>query len=227
MPIIAIAIVIAAALGGGTAVAAQSSLPGDALWNFKTTVNENVQGAFAQGDEAKANWDIEVASNRLTEAQQLASEGKLSADNQTEIQANFDQHAKEVAVLVAKLQAQGKADVAAKIAAQFQATLAKGAQKISASASTTPALLTSVRGTLDAAATLSAQAAAEAQLRGGNAGDHPDQQAVDNANANARLEGGATTSSSTSAGATVHTGTSVRGGEGGIKTTEDGSVIGI
>lgn len=213
MPLIAVALIIAAALGGGTAVAAQSSLPGDPLWNFKTAVNEGVQGALAQGDEAKANWDITVAADRLSEAKELAAQGQLDAKAQADIEANFDAHAKDVAALVAKLEQDGKSDVAAQIATRFQTTLAKGAADVSASATTTAEadiapLLAAVRGTLDDAASLSAQAAANAQARGGNAGDNPSDEAVLNAGGEARLEGGTTTDTGS---ASVHTGTSVRG----------------
>lgn len=206
MPIIAIALVIAAALGGGTAYAAQSSLPGDALWNFKTTVNEGLQGALAQGDQAKANWDIAVAADRLDEAQQLAQSGKLSAQAQAQLTANFDAHAQDVAALVAKLDNEGKTTEAADIATRFQATLAQHAADVSAAATAgndteAAPFLTDIRGTLDAAASLSASANAS--------------------NSASSSEG------STDGAATIHTGTSVRGGQGGIQTTEDGTVVGI
>ena len=220
MPIIAIALIIAAALGGSTAFAAQQSLPGDALWNFKTTVNEGLQGALAQGDTAKANWDISVAADRLEEAKQLAAKGSLNASAQAQLTANLDEHAKEVASLVAKLKAEGKASVAADIATRFQATLAAHAADVSAEAGSgndvdIEPFLTDIRGTLDAAASLSASANADVAAE--DRGD-------------AAETGGDTASSSegsTGAGATVHTGTSVRGGEGGIRTNADGSVIGI
>jgi hypothetical protein len=169
MPLIAIALLVAAALGGGVSAAAQTSLPGDPLWGFKTTVNENVAGALAIGDQAKANWDISVATARLDEAQKLAAEGKLNADAQTALTTNFDSHAKDVAALVAKLQAGGNAGAAADVATRFQAALASHASAVAeASASqgtSTEAdvqpFLASIRGTLDEAANLSASSSAE------------------------------------------------------------------
>jgi len=234
MPFIAIALVIAAALGGGTAYAAQSSLPGDALWNFKTAVNEGVQGLTAQDDVAKANLDLSLASKRLDEAQELAHEGTLNAQARTQLTANFDAHAQNLTKLITKLEAEGKTTEAADIAAHWQAELAKSATDIRTSATTTAEadvapLLTSLRATLDDAATLSEDASAHAQLRGGNAGTNPNTEATLHTDANARLEGGAgsTTTENGSSDVEVHTGTSIKGGEGGIKATGDGSVVGI
>ncbi|MEK7109509.1 MAG: DUF5667 domain-containing protein [Patescibacteria group bacterium] len=153
MPAIVIALLIAAVLGGGTAVAAQNSLPGDTLWGFKTAVNENVQGALAINDEAKAGWAILLAVARLDEAQKLAAQGKLDDKAQAALQANFDAHAEDVAALVAKLQSKGNTAAAAAVATRWQAELAKHAEGITqASAS----FIADVRGTLDAAANLSA-----------------------------------------------------------------------
>lgn len=173
MPLIAIALVIAAALGGGATVAANNALPGDTLWGFKTTINENIGGAFATTDEAKANWDISVATARLDEAQKLASEGKLDAKVQAAIQENFDAHVKDAATLVAKLQASGKTTVAADVATRLQTSLAQHASAVVETGSnqntdvqtTIAPFLTSVRGTLDAAANLSASASSEASAR--------------------------------------------------------------
>jgi hypothetical protein len=212
MPIIAIAIVIAAALGGGTAFAAQSSLPGDALWNFKTSVNENVEGAFAQNTKAKADLDLKLATKRLDEAQQLATDGSLNSQARADLEANFDLHAKDLATLIAKLQTDGHASDAASIAAHFQAQLAKHASDIRASATSTASsevepLLKSLRATLDDAATLSAETSSDAEVSG--KGDS------------------ASSSDEASTRVKVQTGTSVRGGQGGIQTTEDGHAIGI
>jgi hypothetical protein len=157
MPIIVIALIIAAAIGGGAVIAAEHTLPGDVLWGFKTTVNENVAGALAQGDEAKANWDISVATARLDEAKQLAADGKLNASAQAELTANFDAHIKDVSALIAKLQSEGNTTAAADVATRFQAALAKHAEGIT-QASTT--FVADVRDTIDAAANLSAKTSA-------------------------------------------------------------------
>ncbi len=227
MPIIAIALLVAAALGGGTAYAAESSLPGDPLWNFKTTVNEGVQGVFAQGTEAKADWDLNLINDRLEEAAQLASADKLDPQVQTEIEANFDAHVTHVAQLVAKLQADGKADVASKIATKLQATLAQGAQSVDAVATANEhaSLVADLRSMLDASANLSADASNKVQGTVPSGSDDAATSAALNADADASAS---TSAGQGGAGATVHTGTSVRGSaNGGIQTTAEGTTVGI
>jgi hypothetical protein len=127
MPFIALALVIAAALGGGTAALAQTSLPGDALWGFKVHVNEGVAGALSASDEAKANWDLTAIKSRVAEAQKLSQKGKLSADAQATIAANIQTHADGLSSTITKLQADGDTKGAATIAAQYQAELAAAA----------------------------------------------------------------------------------------------------
>lgn len=170
MPIIAIAVALAAALGGGATIAAQNSLPGDALWSFKVHVNEEIRTAFAGSAEAKADTHIDAIEARLAEAQTLAAEGRLDAKTQTNISANFDAHAKAVAQVIAKLEAANNFDAAADIAARYQATVAAEAASLAQASVTADAnthaslspLLLKVRTTLDQASELSAEASAKA-----------------------------------------------------------------
>lgn len=46
MPFIAIAVFIALALGGGVTVAADQAKPGDALYSYKTSVNDSVRHEY-------------------------------------------------------------------------------------------------------------------------------------------------------------------------------------
>ena len=171
MPFIAIALIVAAALGGGTSIAAQSALPGDALWGFKVGVNERIAETMAVGEKAKADADISHAQTRLEEAAKLAAEGRLDASAQAKIQGNFDAHTRAVAERVAALQAKGDYAAAADVAARFQATVATHATALAnakARASTNANanaqavlgnLINKVQATLDTASSLSAEAA--------------------------------------------------------------------
>ncbi len=219
MPFIALALILAAAIGGGTSVAAQNALPGDALWGFKTQVNERVAESIAVGDEAKANWDIALAEARLDEAQKLAAENKLDANLEADLQGNFDAHARGVAERIANLQADGDYQAAADVAAKFQASVASRIQVLaqaSAHANTNAqaalgVVINNVRATLDVASQLSAKATADAAT-------HPEASTTETTNNNA----------DTNANVQVQTGTSVKGGEGGIKTDhETGIKVGI
>ena len=171
MPFIAIALIVAAALGGGTSLAAQSALPGDALWGFKVQVNERIAETVAVGEKAKADADISHAQTRLEEAAKLAAEGRLDASAQAKIQGNFDAHTRAVAERVAALQAKGDYAAAADVAARFQATVAthatalanaKARASINANANAQAVLgnlINKVQATLDTASSLSAEAA--------------------------------------------------------------------
>lgn len=159
MPFIAIALVIAAALGGGTAAVAQTSLPGDALWGFKVHVNEGVAGALAASDSARADWNLNTIKTRMFEAQKLSAKGELTAEAQADIAANIKVHADGITDTVTKLVSNGDTYSAATIAARYQAELAAAADNTSAAASakgSNDALNAGLHAALEDASTLSA-----------------------------------------------------------------------
>lgn len=153
MPFIALALVLAAAVGGGTSLAAQQALPGDVLWKFKVVVNENVGAALAPSGKAQADFDLARIEDRLREAQKLKAEDRLSAEAEAAIAANIEAHAKSVEQEVAALRAQGETRAAADVAARYQASLA-------ASGST----IAKVHTILESASSLSAELTAEINL---------------------------------------------------------------
>lgn len=172
MPFIAIALLLAAAIGGGTSVAAQHALPGEALWNFKVGVNERIGAALAASAEAQAHFDIAVIEARMQEAAKLAAEEKLTAETKASLEENFELHAKSVQEQIAKLESDGNYATAAETAARFQAAVASNASTLAEANNAADAqaevkahlgaLITKVRGTLDTASTLSANASAKA-----------------------------------------------------------------
>lgn len=208
MPFIAIALFVAAALGGGVSVASQQALPGDALYGFKVHINEKVEGSLALSEKTKADWNIEKAETRLHEAQMLAVEGRLDADAQTNIEANFNSHVEQVKALVAKLEAKGDYTAAVDVSARLQSMISAQATalaeaKASASAeseATLNAVITRVHTALDAASSLSAQTSANASVSGssssntssssGNSTSTTDTQVDASTNVNLETEGG-------------------------------------
>lgn len=79
MPAIVIALVIAlVSAGGGAAYASQDTLPGDALYQVKATLEE-LQLVVAGSDEVKAQVHLELAAKRLEEAQKAADKGRGDA----------------------------------------------------------------------------------------------------------------------------------------------------
>ncbi len=164
MPFIALALFLAAAVGGGASIAAQNALPGDALWGFKVGINENIEAALAADGQAQADFDIKAIEARMQEAAELSANARLTADVRADIEANFESHVKSVQAQVAKLEAEGKYSAAADVAARFQATLAAHASALSEAGVSTEldTFIHKIRTTLDTASTLSAQASAKA-----------------------------------------------------------------
>ncbi len=162
---------IAAAVGGGTALAAENALPGDPLWNVKVDVDEQLASVLAPNPQAQAQLDIADIETRLNEAQQLQTKGQLNTQTQTQISANLDLHAEDAAQLIASMQSSGNTMGAATVAADFQAAMAQSAAslgKATVSASGTLSadpLLTDVHTTLNEASSLSADASAAAAAK--------------------------------------------------------------
>lgn len=122
MPAFLIAAIVAL-LGGGTSVAAENALPGEALYAMKTEVNERVVSALSFGKDAKAEWEARRAERRLEEVATLANEGELKTDVSVRIRANFKAHADRVQARVEALTAAGDTDKAADLASRFEGSL--------------------------------------------------------------------------------------------------------
>ena len=123
MPVFAVIAVIILMVGGGTSLAAESALPGDALYLVKVSVNEEVRGAFALSDEAKARLAASLAERRLQEAATLAAEGRLTAEAQAEIESRFNTHVEKFEAKANQLAARGKANAAAELSSNLEASL--------------------------------------------------------------------------------------------------------
>lgn len=77
-------------IGIGTSYAAENSLPGQALYSFKTRVNEPLEGALAISPQAKAQWSAELTNRRLQEAEELAATNQLSPVATADIETGLD-----------------------------------------------------------------------------------------------------------------------------------------
>lgn len=123
MPIIAAGILVAALVGGGVSLAANNSVPGDALYGVKVNVNENMHNAFAFSDKAKTQADLDEAKARIEEANKLSASGKLTADDQATLMANFDAHVQAASERIAHMRANGNTQDATTLSTQFISTL--------------------------------------------------------------------------------------------------------
>ena|SRR6185437_11663394 len=73
MPFIAIAAIIAVALGGGVTYAADQAKPGDALYQYKVEVNDNLRHEYhavraSLGVEATSTADVSLDAKRAPRA---------------------------------------------------------------------------------------------------------------------------------------------------------------
>lgn len=76
---------------GGTAWAAEGALPGDALYTWKTRVNEPARLAILPTPVARAEWSVELISRRLNEAEALAASGQLDENTQAFLEERLNQ----------------------------------------------------------------------------------------------------------------------------------------
>lgn len=121
---VALALIIALALGGGVSFAAENAVPGDALYVVKTEVNENVRAALAVSAEADARWHVKAAERRLQEAERLSARGELTADVTAELAAEFSQHAEAALEGATTLAEEGHTEASSAITTELETTVA-------------------------------------------------------------------------------------------------------
>jgi len=120
---VALALVVILALGGGTAYAAESALPGDTLYSVKVDIVEEALAVVTISDEARVRWDVRRAERRLEEAVELTSEGRMTDEAQTEIEERFEKFAEAVEVRAKVVEEKKGPRVAAALLAEFESKL--------------------------------------------------------------------------------------------------------
>jgi hypothetical protein len=112
-------------VGGGTSLAAEKALPGDALYAVKINVNEPLVTAFAPTEGAKAEWHATVALRRLEEADTLALQGKLTPEEKSKIEVSFETSATKAQATFASLdeKGDGSAEKADDLSIKFESSL--------------------------------------------------------------------------------------------------------
>src|SRR3989344_974710 len=120
---IAAALALLFIFSGGISYAAESALPGDALYGVKTKGNEPVKVALASGAEAKANVQMELAERRIDEAATLASENRLDAKTQDQLAAAFETHAQSATDEVSSID-ENDSSAVAELTSRFETRLA-------------------------------------------------------------------------------------------------------
>lgn len=119
----AIGLIIALLVSGGTAFASQDALPGDILYPVKVKIVEEVRGWVSLSASSKGSWETERANRRLEEIEQLSDESRLDEDVRERIEANFQAHADKVEVKIELLRSRADFKAAADVAAKLETSL--------------------------------------------------------------------------------------------------------
>ena len=118
-----IALALILIISGGTAFAAEGTLPGDTLYPIKTEVNEEVRGWFAIGADARANLHARFAEERLEEAEELAVMGELTEEFRARLEERFEERVSFFGERIAALEADGRTEAAAELRTRLEAML--------------------------------------------------------------------------------------------------------
>ncbi|KKW29728.1 MAG: hypothetical protein A3K06_02700 [Candidatus Doudnabacteria bacterium RIFCSPHIGHO2_01_52_17] len=119
----ALVAVLVLALGGGTAFAAQGSLPGDSLYPVKVNFNEPIRTALAFSATAQAGVHSELAQERLKEAEELASQNRLDDVVEAAVVIRVERHLARAKQHISELEGEGKVEEAAALNSNLEATL--------------------------------------------------------------------------------------------------------
>lgn len=166
-----ILVVLLLVSSGGTAMAAETALPGDLLYPVKVRINEPVRSAVTFTAEAKARWSARRVERRLDEAEQLIAAGRWNAETETALAASVQVQSQRAVEQQDQLRAGGKAQAAAVVSSQLEASLQAHQQVIErlqltagTDGTSDSALDVAVAAALDATAAL--RSAAETEVSG-------------------------------------------------------------
>ncbi len=168
---LAIGLILMLSAGGGVAFAAEGAVPGDTLYPIKVHVDEKVAGAFAISENAKANFETQLASERLEEVATLAERGKLDAHTRVDLETRFNAHVRNAEKHIEKLNATGERVAALKAEAELESKLDMQSStlvRLNENARVGTSTKAEVRDILD---TVKERAGAHAELRGLIQGD--------------------------------------------------------
>lgn len=77
---------------GGVTAASHNSLPGSTLYAIKVKIVEPINGAFMLSPEKQAKYEINLATERLVEAQALLSQGNLDEKKEKQLDVLLSAH---------------------------------------------------------------------------------------------------------------------------------------
>ena len=110
-------------IGGGVSFAAENALPGEPLYQVKTSVNENVLGLFAFTPQSKAQLHTELVVRRLEEVEKLAIAGKLDATTTAQAEVKIDSNLAVIKDSVKQLENSNNSAAAADTSSKAESSL--------------------------------------------------------------------------------------------------------
>jgi len=108
---------------GGISVAAEKALPGQPLYQVKTSVNENVLALFAFTPQSKAQLHTYLAVRRLEEVETLAINGTLSASTTASAETSINGNLAVIKNSVAQLASENNNTAAADTSSKAESSL--------------------------------------------------------------------------------------------------------
>jgi len=81
---------------GGTALAAENSVPGDLLYGVKINVNEKARELLTFTKNSKTNLSMELLEERLVEAEKLAEREELTEEKEGYLENEYDELLAEI-----------------------------------------------------------------------------------------------------------------------------------
>jgi signal recognition particle subunit SEC65 len=125
----AVAFMLVAVIGSGMVAAADQALPGEALYGFKISVNEEIQSFLQPNSPAvQLAYEAQRTQDRIKEAQTLIEQGRFDEKAQEDVARSLEKHSKEIDKQVKK--------VAAEEPEKFEAVSNEIKEKIATSTST-------------------------------------------------------------------------------------------
>ncbi len=121
----AFVIIILVSATGGTSIAARYSVPGDILYPVKINLNEKMGTFTAVSPEAKATVEAQHINERLSEAEKLSTENKLSETIKTQLESKFSLDLQNTMAHVEKLNSNGDSKKADQVKADIEKSLQK------------------------------------------------------------------------------------------------------
>lgn len=119
------ALLVVAAGGVWTSLAAEKSLPGDVLYPVKLSVNEKMKGGFAFSNEAKVRFESERIERRLEEAETLLAQDELDENDRMRLESNVAHHVENLQRGFKAIEDEGNIDafeeLSLKVESSFQA----------------------------------------------------------------------------------------------------------